>query len=101
MTPYTALSMLMGSGISPVRIIGDLCLALSGPWLLYRLKAKGTAGFSLETQILRLLVFTTRYFDVLIGQTVSIYNTTLKYIILLSGILLVVAVAHGPGPFSS
>jgi len=89
---------LFGPNVCPIRLAGDLCLALSGPWLLYRIKAKGTAGVSLETQALRLLVFSSRYLDVFAGQKISIYNTLIKYIVLLSGLFLVIAVARGSGP---
>jgi len=87
-----------GPGVCPVRLAGDLCLALSGPWLLYRMKAKGSAGVSLEAQVLRLLVFSSRYLDVFAGHNISIYNTLLKYIILLSGLFSIITVARGSGP---
>jgi len=90
-----------GSGLCPFRLAGDLCLVLSGPWLLYRIRVKGTEGISLETQILRLLTFGARYLDVFFKPPVSSYNTTMKFIILVSGLLSVAILARGGRPRSA
>jgi len=89
-----------GPGLCPFRLVGDVCLALSGPWLLYRMKVKGSEGVSLETQILRLITFGARYLDVFFDPPISVYNTIMKFVILVSGLLSVVTLARGGSLFS-
>jgi len=59
------------------------------------MKVKGTEGVSLETQIFRLLTFGARYLDVFFSPPVSSYNTTVKFVILVSGLLSVAVLARG------
>jgi len=59
------------------------------------MKVKGTEGVSLETQIFRLLTFGARYLDVFFSPPVSSYNTTMKFVILVSGLLSVAVLARG------
>lgn len=53
------------------------------------IQADPLVGISIETQILRLLVFVSRYLDVYFRAPISPYNTTLKWTILASSLILV------------
>lgn len=58
--------------------------------------SEGTQGISVETQILRLLTFATRYIDlVYYREHISLYNTIVKWIILCSSLLTVSTLIHG------
>lgn len=71
------------------RLIGDACLISATPIMAYQVLIHGPDGISLTTQILRLLMFGTRYIDVLV-HPISLYNTLMKCFLILSTLMLVI-----------
>jgi len=66
-------------GMNVFRLVGDLCHAASIAILLSKIyRQKNCRGISLKTQCLYLLVFVTRYLDLLTNFNASWYNSLMK-----------------------
>mmetsp|Transcript_12126 Transcript_12126/g.28291 ORF Transcript_12126/g.28291 Transcript_12126/m.28291 type:complete len:234 (-) Transcript_12126:395-1096(-) len=71
---------LPGAMMNLFRFLGDMCHILSFVLILHKMqKSRSAAGISLKTQVLYLVVFCTRYLDLLWNFT-SLYNWCLKVI---------------------
>ncbi|GMM52425.1 Erd2 protein [Starmerella bacillaris] len=65
------------------RIAGDVCHLVSIGLLLSKVtKSQSVAGLSFKTQALYMLVYITRYLDLIFGRWTSVYNTIFKFIYL-------------------
>jgi ER lumen protein retaining receptor len=61
------------------RFLGDLSHLASIFILLHKIQtSRSCRGISFKTQLLYLIVFLTRYVDLLTGPYVSLYNTLMK-----------------------
>ncbi|CAM6086940.1 unnamed protein product [Calypogeia fissa] len=76
------------------RLAGDMSHLMSIVVLLLKVHTiKSCAGISLKTQELYVLVFVTRYLDLLTSY-ISLYNTTMKFIFLATSISIVLYIRY-------
>ncbi|EIM81955.1 uncharacterized protein STEHIDRAFT_134250 [Stereum hirsutum FP-91666 SS1] len=86
----------------PLRMSADMCIFLSFPVLLYRIRTKGATGVSLSTQFMHCFAFFARYLDLFFkGGELGAYLTWMKIYILIAAITTVHSLLTAQRPFST